>query len=109
MGSVKDCIQPIIAVFHQIIGIIIEFTGFLKPEVMKNLLFCLGICIAFCGCARNAVTGRNQLTLIPESELQSMADNEYKSFLTKNKNKVVSSSVSKDAEMVRRVGQRITK
>lgn len=56
-------------------------------------------------CSRNAVTGRKQLTLLSESQLQQMALTEYKTFLSQNK--VVSSSVSKDAEMVRRVGSRI--
>lgn len=58
------------------------------------------------GCSNNAVTGRSQLTLLPESELQSMAVSEYQTFLSSNK--VISPSTSKDAEMVTRVGQRIT-
>ncbi len=57
-------------------------------------------------CSRNAVTGRNQLKLLPESELQNMASGQYSEFLSKNK--IVSSSTNRDAEMVRRVGQRIT-
>ncbi|MET0634976.1 MAG: M48 family metallopeptidase [Chitinophagaceae bacterium] len=58
-------------------------------------------------CSQNAVTGRSQLKLLPESQLQSMAVTEYQQFLTQNK--VVASSGSRDAEMVTRVGQRITK
>lgn len=73
---------------------------------MKNFLLIMSAGLIFISCARNAVTGRNQLTLYPESEIQSMAATEYKTFLTQNK--VVNTSVSKDAEMVRRVGQRIT-
>ena len=57
-------------------------------------------------CSRNGVTGRNQLKLLPESELQNMASGQYSEFLSKNK--IVSSSTNRDAEMVRRVGQRIT-
>jgi len=57
-------------------------------------------------CATNAVTGRKQLHLVPESEVQAMALQEYRTFLSQNK--VVSASESRDAEMVRRVGQRIT-
>jgi predicted Zn-dependent protease len=45
--------------------------------------------------------------LFKESTLQEMALTEYKSFLTENK--VVSETVSKDAEMVQRVGSRIAK
>ncbi|MBX9783762.1 MAG: M48 family metallopeptidase [Chitinophagaceae bacterium] len=59
----------------------------------------------FVGCAKNQVTGRKQLILLPENELQGMASQQYKQFLTENK--VVSSNVNKDAEMVRRVGTRI--
>lgn len=58
-------------------------------------------------CTRNAITGRNQLQLLPEAELQTMAMTEYQSFLTQNK--VVKTTVSKDAEMVTRVGSRIAK
>jgi predicted Zn-dependent protease len=58
------------------------------------------------GCSTNAITGRSQMKLLPESELQSMAVSEYQSFLSSNK--VISSATSKDAEMVTRVGQRIT-
>ncbi len=56
-------------------------------------------------CTRNAVTGRSQLTLLPESQLQQMALTEYQSFLSQNK--VVATTGNKDAEMVRRVGTRI--
>ncbi|MEO6001305.1 MAG: M48 family metallopeptidase [Chitinophagaceae bacterium] len=73
---------------------------------MKKIFLVLSMGVTMYSCSRNAVTGRNQLTLYPESEIQSLAATEYKTFLTQNK--VVSSSASKDAEMVRRVGQRIT-
>ena len=56
-------------------------------------------------CTRNAITGRSQLSLVPESSLQQEALTQYKSFLTSNK--VVNSTSSKDAEMVKRVGSRI--
>ena len=58
-------------------------------------------------CSKNAVTGRSQLKLLPESELQGMANSQYREFLQQHK--VISSSTNRDAEMVRRVGQRITK
>jgi predicted Zn-dependent protease len=57
------------------------------------------------GCTTNAVTGRKQLSLIPEDQLQQMALTQYQSFLSQNK--VVSSTSNKDAEMVKRVGSRI--
>ncbi|RTL56203.1 MAG: M48 family peptidase [Sphingobacteriales bacterium] len=56
-------------------------------------------------CTKNAVTGRKQLTLLNESQLQQMALQEYQTFLSQNK--VVNSTASKDAEMVKRVGTRI--
>src|ERR1041384_3953656 len=58
-------------------------------------------------CTKNAVTGRGQYKLLPESTLQSMALQEYQTFLTSHK--VVGGSANRDAEMVRRVGQRITR
>jgi len=57
------------------------------------------------GCAKNQVTGRKQFKLLPESELQAMAGEQYRQFLSQNK--VIAANVNKDAEMVRRVGTRI--
>lgn len=57
-------------------------------------------------CSKNALTGKSQFTLLPESQLQQMANQEYATFIASNK--VVPASGSKDAEMVKRVGQRIT-
>lgn len=62
----------------------------------------LGFIVA---CTQVPITGRKQLNLIPESTMQSMALQEYQSFLSQNK--AVSASGSKDAEMVQRVGRRI--
>lgn len=53
------------------------------------------------------MTGRSQFKLLPESELQKMATTQYTQFLSSNK--VVSSSSNRDADMVKRVGQRITR
>ena len=58
-------------------------------------------------CSTNALTGKSQLTILPESELQSMATQQYQQFLTTNR--VVSSSNNRDADMVKRVGQRISR
>lgn len=65
------------------------------------------VCALIIACSKNPLTGKSQLTLLPETELQNMAVQEYQSFLSKNK--VVATSNNRDAEMVRRVGQRITK
>jgi len=61
----------------------------------------------FVACSKNAITGRSQFKFLPESELQSMAKQEYQTFLSTNK--TVSPSNDRDAEMVRRVGQRLTR
>jgi predicted Zn-dependent protease len=60
---------------------------------------------AFIACATNPVTGRKQFRLVSEQELQAMATQEYQQFLSTNR--TVSPSADRDAEMVRRVGQRI--
>lgn len=73
---------------------------------MKKLIILLfALPIMLVACTTNAVTGRKQLSLLPESQLQQQAITEYQSFLSQSK--VVSTSTSKDAEMVRRVGSRI--
>ena len=73
---------------------------------MKRIFSLLaGTAIFISACTTNAVTGRKQLSLIPESALQQEAVSQYQSFLQQNK--VVSNTNSKDAEMVRRVGTRL--
>ncbi len=56
-------------------------------------------------CSKNALTGKKQLTLLPESELQAMATTQYTQFLSSSK--VVANNNNKDADMVKRVGNRI--
>lgn len=75
---------------------------------MKIRLSFLGVVaiLMIVACSRNAITGRSQLSLIPEAELQQMSVAQYRQFLSENK--VVSTSGSRDAEMVRRVGKRIS-
>jgi predicted Zn-dependent protease len=72
---------------------------------MKKILLVLLLAAAVISCKQNMVTGRKQLSLVSEPELQTMAKQEYQSFLSANK--VVNANVSKDTEMVRRVGGRI--
>jgi predicted Zn-dependent protease len=67
----------------------------------------LFLSVLIVACSKNALTGKSQLTLLPESELQTMAVAEYTKFLSSNK--VVSNSNNRDAEMVKRVGQRVVK
>ena len=56
-------------------------------------------------CTQNAITGRNQLSLVSEQQVEQEAQLQYKQFLSQNK--VVSNYSNKDAEMVKRVGSRI--
>ena len=74
---------------------------------MKKII---GLLLAFgilTGCALNLLTGRKQLSLVSESEVQLMATDQYRSFLSENK--VLNSATSRDAASVDRVGARISK
>ena len=73
---------------------------------MKNIIIAIFIALVLNGCILNKVTGRKQLSLVPESELQLMATNQYSTFLSENR--VLNPGVSKDAAMVKRVGARIS-
>lgn len=73
---------------------------------MKNIIISIFIASVLTGCILNKVTGRKQLSLVPESELQLMAVSQYSTFLSENK--VLNPGSSKDAAMVDRVGARIS-
>ncbi len=73
---------------------------------MKKIISLLFIIPLLIGCTENLVTGRKQLDLVSETELQTMATQEYQTFLSNNT--VINSSTNRDAEMVRRVGNRIS-
>lgn len=75
--------------------------------MMRRILFLFLASSLFVACSKNPITGRSQAKLVPESELRTMAATEYQQFLSTNK--VVSPSANRDAEMVTRVGQRVTK
>jgi predicted Zn-dependent protease len=60
--------------------------------------------IVYLGCYKNAATGRRQLSLVPESEVQNMAGQEYEKFLKQNPPVPASDP---DAQMVSRIGNRI--
>ncbi|MFY7900492.1 MAG: M48 family metallopeptidase [Chitinophagaceae bacterium] len=77
-----------------------------KQAQILSFFVAVIICIIFQNCSTNAITGRKQLALIPESEVQVMAATEYKSFLSANK--VISPTTgNKDAVAVQRVGNRV--
>lgn len=75
--------------------------------MIKKIISIFVLSFFVVACSRNAITGRKQFKLVPESELQTMASQEYTQFLSSNK--VVNPTVNRDAEMVSRVGQRIRK
>ena len=74
---------------------------------MKKIIYLLLTVVILTGCALNILTGRKQLSLVQESELQLMAKNEYNTFLSENK--VLNSGSSREAATVDRVGARISK
>lgn len=57
-------------------------------------------------CKTNAITGRNQLKLVSDTELQNMAVTEYRQFLSKEK--VLNSNIDKNAMIVKNIGIRIS-
>ncbi|MFN3850097.1 MAG: M48 family metallopeptidase [Spirosomataceae bacterium] len=71
---------------------------FLKSSTLAVALIALVI-----ACTRVPITGRKQLSLISNAQIMTMSFTSYKEFL--DSNKVVKSG--KDAEMIRRVGNRI--
>ncbi len=73
---------------------------------MKKIFSFLLFAPLFISCTQNLVTGRKQLDLVSETELQNLATQEYQAFL--NNNNVINSSNNRDVEMVRRVGSRIS-
>lgn len=72
---------------------------------MKKLFLLIILFSSLQACQRNAITGRNQLSLVPESEVQAMALAEYSQFI--NTNKVIQINSSSNAVMVQRVGNRL--
>jgi predicted Zn-dependent protease len=73
--------------------------------MIRKLTSLFLLAATFVACSKNPITGRSQAHLVSESELQSMATQQYQQFLSENR--VVSASADRDAEMVRRVGQRV--
>ncbi len=72
----------------------------------KNFLFFSLLLLILFSCAKVPITGRNQLTLIPDYQLISMSEKAYRDFLEKHKQCPPNSSGSR---MVQRVGTRISR
>lgn len=73
--------------------------------MIRKLVSFFVLASVFVACSTNPVTGRKQFKLVSEQELQSMATQQYRQFLSQNS--VVTPSADRDAEMVRRVGRRV--
>lgn len=56
-------------------------------------------------CSQNPITGRKQLTLLPDDQMNSMSLTEYQQFLSENKTKVAGSGA--EVELVKKVGGKI--
>lgn len=75
-------------------------------SIVQSGLLCLIFFVFTTSCTRNALTGKKQLTILPESEVQSLASAQYVDFIKKHP--VVAVQNSTQAAMVKRVGERIT-
>lgn len=75
---------------------------------MKKIILSLAIALSALtldSCYKNPVTGRSSLNIVPESEMRSMATQQYATFLSQNP--PIASTTSRDADMVQRVGSRL--
>ena len=73
---------------------------------MRRVLMLHSILLVFLfSCQKNSITGRKQLLLLNESDIQKMALTEYRGFLKENP--VVAAGSTRDQIMVAQVGQRI--
>jgi predicted Zn-dependent protease len=74
---------------------------------MRRVLFLKAILlISLFSCQKNSITGRKQLLLLNEKDVQTMALTEYRGFLKDNP--VVAVGTTRDQIMVAQVGQRIS-
>ena len=73
--------------------------------MVKRITACFLASATLVACSTNPITGRKQLSLVSEREVQGMATTQYRQFLSQSA--VVSPSADRDAEMVRRVGKRV--
>lgn len=72
---------------------------------MRRLFVILLLAGVIYACSKVPVTGRKQINLVPDSEMNAMGLTSYKEFLTENKAKVVTSGAQ--YELVNKVGRRI--
>ncbi|PWT73398.1 MAG: peptidase M48 [Bacteroidetes bacterium] len=75
--------------------------------IVKKLSTIIWPVLITVGCSRNAITGRSQLALYSESDIQAAAADSYKKFLTEHK-VVEKSPANPSALMVDRVGRKLS-
>jgi predicted Zn-dependent protease len=78
-----------------------------KKLIMKKKIIIIGLIVtSIVACQKVPITGRKQMTLVPESEMISLSLTSYKDFLSKNP--PVSDS-DPNAQLVKNVGSRVSK
>lgn len=77
----------------------------MKTELKKSLIWLVVIATIIVACQKVPLTGRRQLNLVSDSEINAMSFKEYNTFIKSNK--LIRNSP--DAEMVRRVGNNIAR
>jgi len=101
-------LRPVNRAVHFVSKDRVTFVMDTKLIVMnKHLLTAASAGLLLCAvlsCHRNPITGRKQLTLVSESQVQGMALTEYQKFLTTSK---LAPAADPNAVMVKRVGKRI--
>ena len=76
---------------------------------MKQLISAVAVAflsLSLSSCYKNPVTGRSSVNLVDDGQMRSLANQQYATFLSENP--PISASNSKDAEMVQRVGTRLS-
>lgn len=71
-------------------------------KVLYGILMVVVVVLLY-SCFKNPVTGRSSLNIVPESEMRGLASQQYVAYLSTNK----PVQGTKDAEMVKRVGERM--
>ena len=74
-----------------------------RQSWLRLSLFALVLGSALAACTKAPITGRSQLSLVPESEMIAMSAQQYDQFLKENKQ----STDAAKTEMVKRVGMRL--
>ena len=73
---------------------------------MKKFILSATLAMALIACYRNPITGRSQLSLVSDNEMNSMALTQYSQFLSSSK--VIPANGNSNAAMVKRVSDRLT-